>query len=437
MYSSLRKFLFRTLRTSVPMLIGLALFALPIPAYAQYEIVDAFDLSPMVPMVLDALMQIATGGYDYFVGAGTGIIYVLVWGFLAASVSLYLVKMYFPKIWVSFFGFSGGGEMASGKMTGETVVKNVMQPGFRALIAAVVLLQIKPVYMTQWLINPFLQFGAIYTHAITETINDSVGGGASAKKVECPDAIIQKEWISRESCEFLVQPVADLSHANNQIIKRGFEFIVNGLRGLITLVPHGGEDFLNLISGILLVTTFVSSNLFMALLIIQGIFNFGMALVLYPFQVLIWVAKPKNPDKLFDVWPAFSGITKSLQQLIITMIACAFILCINLAIIKSLFQWSSSIFVVAAGGTATSNVPQVAHSAMGFGNHSILWLSSILTFYLMLRIFELTRERLNKYVGAGMDNLYKQVNSDRKVLWKGTKDWGKKIVKAAGWIKKK
>lgn len=435
MYLSLRQFLFRALRAICPMLVGLALFVLPFPAHAEYGIVDALDLSPMVPMVLDAMMQIATGGYDFFVGNGTGIIYVLVWGFLAVSIALYLIKLYLPKVWVSFFGFSGGGNMASG-VTGETIIKNVMQPGFRALIAAVVLLQIRPVYVTQWLINPFLQFGALYTHAITETINDNTGG-ATTEKIECPESIVQKEWISRDSCEFLVQPVADLSHANNQIIKRGFDFIIQGLRGLTTLVPHGGEDFLNLITGILLVTTFVSSNIFMALLIIQGIFNFGMALILYPFQVLVWVAKPKNPDKIFDVWPAFSGITKSLQQLIITMIACAFILCINLAIIKSLFQWSSSIFVVAAGGATSTNMPQMAHSAMGFGNHSVLWLSSILTFYVMLRIFELTRKQLDKYVGSGMDNLYKQVNSDRKTLWKGTKDWGKKIFNAAGWAKKK
>lgn len=435
MYLSLRQFLFRALRAICPMLVGLALFALPFPAHAEYGIVDALDLSPMVPMVLDAMMQIATGGYDFFVGNGTGIIYVLVWGFLAVSIALYLIKLYLPKVWVSFFGFSGGGNMASG-VSGETIIKNVMQPGFRALIAAVVLLQIRPVYVTQWLINPFLQFGALYTHAITETINDNTGG-ATTEKIECPESIVQKEWISRDSCEFLVQPVADLSHANNQIIKRGFDFIIQGLRGLTTLVPHGGEDFLNLITGILLVTTFVSSNIFMALLIIQGIFNFGMALILYPFQVLVWVAKPKNPDKIFDVWPAFSGITKSLQQLIITMIACAFILCINLAIIKSLFQWSSSVFVVAAGGAASSNMPQMARSAVGFGNHSVLWLSSILTFYVMLRIFELTRKQLDKYVGSGMDNLYKQVNSDRKTLWKGTKDWGKKIFNAAGWAKKK
>jgi hypothetical protein len=174
----------------------------------------------------------------------------------------------------------------------------------------------------------------------------------------------------------------------------------------------------------------------MALLVIQGIFNFGAQLILYPFYVLTYVFK--SSDKWFDVWPAFSGITKALQQLIVTMIACAFILCINVAIIRALFQWNSSIFVVAAGGTATSNIPQqVASSSLGFGQHSVLWLSAIMTFYLMFKIFELTRKQLDMYVGKGMDGLYNNVTKDTKTLWEGSKKLGKQIGTAAGWIKKK
>ena len=427
-----KRAIFSILRRAMPFAALTFLCLSPVSAYADSNIIDALNLAPFIPNILDALMTVATGGYEFFVGNGNGIIYILIWGFLAISLSLYLIKMYFPKMWVSFFGFSGGGEMADGKADAMTIGTNMLKPTIRAIIAAVVLLQLKPVYLTEWLVNPFLQFGAIYTESITATINDA---GVSAEKFECPPDIIEKGWISESSCEFMVQPVADISHANNQIIKRGFDFINRGLRGLITLVPHGGEDFLNLVTGILLVTTFVSSNLFMALLIIQAIFNFGMALILYPFQVLVYVAKPN--DKWFDIWPAFSGVTKALQQMIITMIACAFILCVNIAIIKSLFQWSSSVFVVAAGGAASSNVPQVANSAMGFGEHSILWLSSILTFYLMLRIFNLTREQLDNYVGKGMDNLYNQVKKDSTTVWKGTKDWGKKLGTAIGWIKKK
>lgn len=413
--------------------IAAMVFFSPIGAYAaNNSIIDALNLAPLIPTVLDALLAVATGGYEFFVGNGDGIIYILVWGFLAVSMGLYLIKMYFPTTWVSFFGFSGGGEMTGGGIDGFTIATNMLKPMIRAIIAVTVLLQLKPVYLTEWLINPFLQFGAIYTESITSTINET---GVNAPQINCPPSVIQQGWISQESCEFLVQPVSDISHVNNQIIKRGFDFINSGLRGLITLIPHGGENFLNLITGIILVFTFVASNVFMALLIIQAIFNFGMALVLYPFQVLAYVVK--SSDKWLDVWPAFGGITKALQKIIVTMIACAFILCVNIAIVRALFQWNSSVFVVAAGGTATSNVPTVANSALGFGEHSILWLSAILTFYLMFRIFNMTRQQLDSYVGKGMDKLYNQVTGDAKKTVDNTKKLGKTLGTAFGWIKKK
>lgn len=410
----------------------LAVLCVPLPANAS--IIDALNLAPFVPMVLDAMMMIATGTYEFFVGTldKPGIIHVLIWLFLGFTLTISLAKMYIPKKWLGFIGMSGGGEIADGKMSTFKIVEHVAKPGFRAVIAVLLLLQLKPVYITDWLVNPFLQLGAVYTNAITEQINED---GMSAPEVECPADIVAKDWMSKESCEFLVQPVADLSHANNQIIKRGFDFLTQGLRGLVTLVPHGGEDFLNLITGILIIFTFVGSNLFMALLIIQGIFNFGMQLILYPFFVLTYVFKPS--DKWLDVWPAFGGITKALQQLIVTMIACAFMLCVNLAIIKALFRWNTSVFVVAAGGSAYSNVPTVANSAMGFGEHSIMWLSSILTFYLMFRIFDMTKQQLNKYIGGGMDDLYKQVGSDTKTMVGKAKEFGKTIIKLSGWTKGK
>ncbi len=402
-----------------PVVTGMALCIMPNAAHAN--IVDALNLAPFIPMVLDALMTVATGGYDFFVGHGTGIIYLLVWGFVAVSVALYLVKMYFPKMWVSFFGFSGGGELVDGNIDGMKMSMNLLKPMVRAVVAAVFLLQVRPVFVTQWLVNPFLEFGAVYTSGILDTINQ-----AGAPKITCPQNIIEKGWISQRSCEFLVQPVSEISHANNQIIKRGFDFIERGLLGLMgLLIPHGAADIMNLVTGVLLVSTFVSCNLFMALLIIQAIFDFGMALVLYPFNVLMWVAKPKNPDKWIDLWPPFSGIIDALKKIVITMIACAFILCVNIAVIRALFHWNNSVFMVGAGGVSTSNVPSVA-GPMGFGSHSVLWLSTILTFYLMLRIFELTREQLRSYTKGVSDGLYKQVMSDSKTAWdKGVKVYQK------------
>lgn len=395
------------------------LITLATPAFADWGIIDSLNLAPFVPMVLDALMTVATGGYEFFVGNGNGIIYILVWGFLAVSVVMYLIKMYFPKDWVAFFGFSGGGEFFSDKTpTGFQIAENVLKPALRAIIAATLLLQVKPIYVTEWIVDPFLRFGALYTHSITETIPDNIN---TAKKIECPADVIAKGWISQDACNFLVQPVSDLSNANNQIIKRGFEFMGTGLAGVMTLSSGVGMGFLNIITGILLVSTFVGSNIFMALLIIGAIFGFGMSLVLYPFQVLTWVAKPRNPNSWLDLWPAFDGIIKALQQLIVTMIACAFILTINVAIIRALFQWNGSMNI----------------GAGGFGEHSILWLSSILTFYLMLRIFTLTREQLEKYVGKDVSGLYNNVKSDSKSLVGNIQKTTKGIAKAVGWIKKK
>lgn len=404
------------------------------PCVAHANVVDALNLAPFVPMVLDALMMTATGIYEYFVGDGShiGFIQILVWTFLGATLTIGLVKMYFPKNILSFLGFSGGGEIAEGKITPYQLVEDSLKPCIRAAIASLLLLQLKPVILTQWLVNPFLELGAIYTHQITETINET---GIHVQPVQCPEDILSKDWISKDSCNFLIQPVYDLSSANNQMIKRGFDFLFQGLRGLMTLVPHGGEGFLNLITGLILITTFVASNLFMALLVIQGIFNFGIQLLLYPFYVLTYVFK--KSDKWFDVWPAFSGITKALQQLIVTMIACAFILCINIAIIKALFQWNSSVFVVAAGGSAHSNIPTMSQPAMGFGGHSIMWLSAIMTLYLMFRIFDTTQTQLKKYIGGGMDDLYKDVTNDSKRLFNSVTGLGKKIGTVAGWIKNK
>ncbi|MBE6457779.1 MAG: hypothetical protein E7011_03170 [Alphaproteobacteria bacterium] len=399
-------------------------------AYAG-NIIDSLNLAPFVPMVLDAMMLVATGIYDFFVGNGNGFIYAFVWIFLGITITISLVKMYFPKQWLSFLGISGGGEIYDGKITGTQIVENTLKSGGRAIIAALFLLQMKPVFLTQWLVNPFLELGAIYTSHITEQIN---AAGAQPPKVECPPDILAHDWISQESCEFLVQPVSELSHANNQIIKRGFDSLTQGLKGLMTLIPHGGQDFMNIVTGIILILTFVSSNLFMALLIIQGIFNFGMQLILYPFYVLTYVVKPS--DKWFDVWPAFSGITKALQQLIVTMIACAFMLCINLAVIRALFMENVSTFVVAAGGSAASNVPQIANSGAGFGQHSLIWMSAILTLYLMFKIYDKTQEQLKKYIGGGMDGLYNSVKSDAGTIWGNIKKTGKAIGTAAGWIKK-
>lgn len=397
-------------------------------ADADKSILDAFNLSKFVPLVLETMMDIATSLYNFFVGNGTGLIYILIYLFLGFYIGLYLVKMFLPKDWLGFFGFSDGGEIWSGEATGWSVAENVAKPCVRAIIAGLLLLQIRPAYVTEWVVNPFLEFGSVYTEHILKTTD------ADAPK--CPESIKDSKWISERSCEFLVRPVHIISQENNTVIKYGFGFLKTGLRGMITLIPHGGQDFLNIITGILLITAFIASNLFMALLIIQAIFDFCLALIMYPFNVLTWVAK--KSDKWFDVLPAFNQIIDALKKLVITMIACAFILCINVAVIRAIFNWSSSVFNASAGGVATTNLPSITNSGMNFGSHFMLWLSALLTFFLMQNIFNMTRERLKMYSNAKPD-LYNKVTSDAKTMWgkitsapKAIKDLWKTGEKATG-----
>lgn len=398
------------------------------PAHAK-NIIDSFNLSPFVPIVLEQMMIIATALYKFFVGNGTGLIYICIFALLAFYIGMYLVKMFLPKDWLAFIGFSGGGEMWDGKATGWSITENLLKPSLRAIIACVVLLQIKPVYVTEWLVNPFLEFGAIYTESILTTVTPT----ESINIPQCPESIIASEWISKRSCDFLIKPVHIISNENNRVIKYGFGFLKSGLRQLLTLIPHGGEGILNIITGILLISAFVSANVFMALLIIQAIFDFCLALIMYPFNVLAWTAK--KSDKWFDILPPFSQIIDALKKLVITMIACAFILCVNIAVVRALFNWSSSTFVLVAGGIASSNVPTVTNTGMNFGHHSMLWISAILTFFLMQNIFTMTRQRLEMYSGL-KPSLYDKVTGDAKTMWDKAKTLPDKIKNIVGDAKK-
>ena len=378
-------------------------------AHAESSLLDAFNLAPFVPLVLETMMNIATSLYKYFVGNGTGLIYIFIYAFLGFYLGLYAFKMFVPKNWLSFLGFTTDNSIWDGKTTGWSVIENVLKPCLRAIVAGVVLLQIKPVYVTEWLVNPFLEFGAIYTDSILTTINKSPSTVAEAPA--CPVSITEKGWISESSCDFLIQPVYTISKENNRVIEYGFDFLKRGFIGMLTIIPHGGQDFLNLVTGVVLIASFVASNLFMALLIIQGIFDFCLALIMYPFKVLTWVAK--KSDKWIDVLPVFDQIINALKKLVITMIACAFILCINIAIVHALFNWSSPIL---AAETGVLDAP----AADSFGQHSILWISAILTFFLMRAIFNMTRDRLERYSGVSHHS-YDAVTASGKRTWEKIK----------------
>lgn len=376
--------------------------------------VDSLDISGLIPIVLSSFMFVANGTYSYFVGQNfDGIIYLFVWGFLAFYIALYLIKLYVPKFWITTFGFKP--EDSVDNVTGMKISENILKPCLRAMIAVILLLPMHPEFIARNLINPFLNFGSLYT---TEIINLSAGTGfnTTTSDISCPKDLEEQGWLNKESCEYLIQPVHVLSRANNTVVKRGFRYLSSGLQTLTTLMVHNsGQGLMNVVTGLLLITTFTTCNMFMALLIIQAIFNFGMALILYPFNVAAWVAK--KSDRWVDLWPAFSGITEGLKQMVVTMIACAFILCVNMALVSALFQWNNSAFIAAAGGVAYSNVPSVSSMSTGFGGHSMLWLSCVLTFFLMKKMFEITNEKLIGYVGKDATSLYENVKGDAKTTW--------------------
>ena len=93
-------------------------------------------------------------------------------------------------------------------------------------------------------------------------------------------------------------------------------------------------------------------------------------------------------------------------------------------------------FVAAAGGVAHSNLPTAGHTSNGFAGHSMVWLSCILTFFLMHRIFEITKEKLMQYVGKDATGLYDQTKNDVKTGWGELKSASKKLKKLKGIIGK-
>ncbi len=410
------------------------------PAFAAGNLLNAFDLSSFVPLVLETMMNVAVSLYKYFVGNGTGIIYLFVYIFLGFYIATYLFKLFIPKDWLEFIGFSGGGDLWNGKITGWSITENVLKPCLRAIIAGVILLQLKPTYITEWLVNPFLEFGSYYTQSILKTVNHGINSFDDSMPV-CNETILAQGWLSERSCNFLIQPVHVIAQENNKVIAYGIRYLSRGLLGMAKLVPHNGIDIMNILTGLVLVIAFTSSNFFMALLIIQAIFDFCFALIMYPFKVLVWVAK--KSDKWFDVVPVFSQLTDALKKLIITMVACAIILCVNIALVHALFNWNSATFVAAANGISRTNVPTITNIANYFGQQFMLVLSSILTFILMKNIFEQTRKRLEVYSGVSQD-LYNEAAASGKQIWAKTKaapDTAKTLwnagSKAANFIKNK
>ena len=66
----------------------------------------------------------------------------------------------------------------------------------------------------------------------------------------------------------------------------------------------------------------------------------------------------------------------------------------------------------------------------------MLWLSSILTFFLMNAIFDMTKKRLEEVYAPGMTGMYEQVKGDFNATTAKAKGTYESIKKILGLIKK-
>ena len=376
--------------------------------------VETFSIAWMVPLVLDALMLVARAIYEYFVDSG--VFYAFITLFLLIDVSLYLMKMYFPKSWVEFLGMSGGGELYANPNAwgmGESILKRMV----RALLASVVLIQIRPHHVTNYLIEPFMQFGAIYTESITTVIMPS------SRAVPSGCYMNLDGYMSSAACEFIMKPMNEIARVNTAIISSGLGLTLRGIGGFAwrsaAIVVTGGigafflgegwaASLLNIITGIVLISTFFSFSLFAAFMIIRGVFKLGISLILFPFRVMTFVMN--DSDKWIDPWPPFKEIVKDVRNLVVAMIAVSFVLIINITVAAALLNF------------------EFDGEAVSFGAHSATWISAIMSFYVMFEVFKRTQKLVEDYVKDGdMTGMYAKVKEGFEKQTGEFARWGKSL----------
>jgi len=301
----------------------------------------------------------------------------------------------------------------------------------RALFASIILIQIRPQHVTNYIIEPFLQFGAIYTNSITSVVLPSAGTAQTGCEVNLDG------YMSNASCEFLMQPLNDISRVNNTIIRRGLDLLLGGLgtftyaavfttmsAAIVVTAPiltpvvvplyylgvgdSWGRALLNIITGIVLIATFFSFNLFTAFMIIQGIFKLGVALILYPFRVMVFVMN--KSDKWIDPWAVFKEIIEALKKLVIAMIAVSFILIVNVLVAAALFNFDFT-------------------ESAGLGAHSVTWVGAIMSFWVMSEVFKVTRKKLDEYVNDDdMSGAYEKIKKGFFGATGAVYGYGKKAI---------
>ncbi len=365
------------------------------------------SLAPLVPMVLDAFTHVAIGTYQYF----RPIIPTLIYIFLLFSLTVYIVKQFIPKQFLSALKLNSDFIIQSDKPDPFKLAENILKPIMRGVIAISLLLPLNPKYIIQYGIDPFLQFGAIYTSHILGNEHDF-----TLQRYTPATAHSDTDYYSESSRYYLTAPLQEISKKNNEIIKSGVELAINGA---ITL------KFLQVLTGLALVLAFFSSNLFMSLMFITAIFHFGMALILYPFKIVVYVIKPGNDDWA-NFLPVFSDIISALRKLILTMIMSAFVIIINIQLVRALF-----------GPTEMERLRQITSNDLvsGFGAHEFTWLSAILTFMVMYEIFDLTQKKIASYGGESDQSIYKSATGTITTFGKNVAGLAKNFMKKPGGAK--
>lgn len=340
--------------------------------------ISATSIDKFVPFLIEIMMNVSAGLYDYFVPLLT----MLMWTLVAFNLAVFVIKQYIPGDYLGFLGIGDGGKYyndAASMSWGipERLAKQIM----RGAIATTILLGARPAFLTEVIINPFLSIGTTYTEFILNASNVNANvPAAPARQCETRD------FFSPEVCTNLSNPIAGIIYKNNQVVTLGLTMM--SIPAFMTGAPRvrggdlGGWLF-NFIVGLALVATFFISGLLLASLLIQGILNFCFEIMLFPFKAFKFVMQ--SHDTWANPWVALEGIITSLRKLVVSMIVSGIMVIINVTLIGAMFG---------AGGLGSE--------MNSWADKFTTLLGCVLCIVVLYRLFDIAQEKMTAY-GASVD----------------------------------
>ncbi|MDR0319559.1 MAG: hypothetical protein LBH81_02355 [Rickettsiales bacterium] len=365
------------------------------------------SLDKFVPFMIDVMTRVSAGLYDFFVP----LVSAFIWTLVGFNIMLFVIKQYVPQDWLDFLNIKNGGGYYDGKKTAELawgIPKKLAQMMMRAALATTILLAVRPTFLTETIINPFLKLGSIYTESI---LNSPPGEGSPKAGVgmECNT----HSFFSPEICNQMANPISGIIYKNNQVVTLGLDMM--GVPSFITggnpmsKKPDMGLWLFNFFVGAVLAITFFLSGLYIASVILQGILNFCFAIMLFPFRTFKWVMQ--QTDAWANPTEALKGIIDSLRGLVVAMVIGGIMTLINLSLIAALFGQSG-----------------ISANLSSWSDKFMIALSSILALLVMTRLLEIAKEKMAKF-GAPDETFYKNLTANAQTL-------GKTAVKLGGNIGK-